>query len=184
VPSRTRQSDHFPSSKCPSQDELVDVGEVVGVFGLKGQIKIRPSTSFAERFDPQRELWIGDKPFVIRESHWKQLQVRLTLVGIDTVEAAELLIGEPVRAIRADHPELDPDEYYTADLLGLAVFDEAGATIGTIEEVVPSPAHDLIRIGDLLIPAVHEFVRKIDLEQRQMTVRLLPGMETEPGDTR
>jgi 16S rRNA processing protein RimM len=100
----------------------------------------------------------------------------LKLRGIDRIEDAETFRGHFLEIEESDRPELDEGEFYVTDLLGLTVLDEAGHVLGRIDEVVAAPAHDLLRVGELLIPFVSEFVLAIDRASGRITVRLLPGM--------
>lgn len=169
-----------PKSSLPTPEAsgpvFVPVGEVVGIFGLKGWIKVRPLTEFAERFDPGASLNIGSDVFRVTDVGWKEAQVRLKLEGIDTPEAAESLRGAILTAPKDEHPELDEDEYYTADLIGLEVVDEEGSVLGKVDEVLPAPAQDLLKVGAVLIPVVRDFVREVSLEEGRIVVRLIPGM--------
>lgn len=151
------------------------IGKVVGTFGLKGTLKIWPSTDFPERFDEGSIIWLGGRERKIIESQWHKKQVRVRVDGIKRIEDAENYIGQEVRAAALER-KLDEDEFMVDDLLGLRVFDENGRTLGTVEEVMSGPAHDIYRIGSALVPAVSEFVKEIDLKSRTMTIAPIPGM--------
>jgi 16S rRNA processing protein RimM len=155
---------------------MIQVGRVVGTFGLEGWLKVEPSTDFPERFERGNRLWLDGKPYRVQASRWHRSQVRLKLRGIDRIEDAETLRGHFLEIEESDRPELDEGEFYVTDLLGLTVLDEAGHVLGRIDEVVAAPAHDLLRVGELLIPFVSEFVLAIDRASGRITVRLLPGM--------
>ena len=73
-------------------------------------------------------------------------------------------------------PELDEDEYFTEDLLDLEVFTTSGEKLGVVDDVLPYPAHDTLQVGEILIPVVKQFVKKIDLEEGRIEVELIPGM--------
>lgn len=169
-----------PKSSLPTPEglglHLVPIGEIVGAFGLKGWIKVRPLTEFAERFDPGKTVYLDDEPLKVQQLGWKETQVRLKFDGIETVEAAEELIGRQLFAVREEHPELEEDEYYTADLLGLDVKLPDGTLLGKVDEVLAAPAQDVLRVGDVLIPMVKAFVKTVSLDKRLIIVELIPGM--------
>lgn len=160
--------------------EHVGIGTVVGSFSLDGRIKVAPMTDFDERFDKGRTVFLKGQPYEIGSCTWYNGQARLKLVGVDKVEQADALRGNVMTVPIDERPELQEDVYYTPDLIGLRVFDQDGTEIGTVEEVLPFPAHDLFRVGNALIPATKSFVKEISMAERTMKVELIEGMR--PGD--
>lgn len=163
-------------SNRQTQDFVV-VGRIVGPFGLQGGLKVEVLTDFyEERFSKGSVLYVRQEPYEVLSYFWHKTQLRLTLAGVDTLEAAESLRGEYLEVPFKDRPTLEKDEYYVQDLLGLTVVDQHGEALGSVQEIISKPAHSLIKVDDLLIPAVSEFVKKIDLEERIIVVHLIPGM--------
>lgn len=158
----------------------MDLGRIVGAFGLDGTVKVQPVTDFPERFDPGELVWLRGEPVEIVDGHWHKGQVRLQIAGVSSIESAEDLIGETLTMPKSARPKLGRNEFYHDQLVGLDVVDESGAVLGKVDEVVPAPASDLLRIGTSLIPIVKQFVVNIDLKAGRITVRLIPGMG--PGD--
>jgi 16S rRNA processing protein RimM len=157
-------------------EKLIRVGQIVGAFGLKGTVKVVPMTEFLERFEKGSKLklkgeWVEVVEFTI---HKKRPQLRLS--GITTATAAEALQWEYLEALESEKPELEEDEYLSEDLIGLKVVTVEGQELGEVDDVIPMPAHDVIQVGELLIPAVKEFVTDIDFDTNVMTVKLIPGM--------
>ncbi|MBS1714398.1 MAG: 16S rRNA processing protein RimM [Armatimonadetes bacterium] len=152
------------------------VGKVVGTHGLKGGLKVRPLTDFVERFDPGSVVYLLGQARKIRACGWHKGQARIELEGISDVTTAEAVRGESLSVPIEDLPELDDGEYLASDLIGMAVETPDGRKIGTLDEVVASPAHDLFRIGDVLIPAIKEFVLDIDVKERKIVVDPVEGM--------
>src|SRR5690606_6618472 len=97
------------------------VGRVVGVFGIRGAIKVESLTDFPERFAPGAVVWIGGASRKIVKSHWHNDQVRIQVVGVDTPEQAEALRGKEVSIPSSLRPKLDSDEFMSRDLEGLRV---------------------------------------------------------------
>jgi len=158
--------------------EYVVIGTVTGAFGLKGEVKVEPNTEFEERFEPGRRVRIGGVERQIVGCRWHQERALLLLEGVTDVDAAKALQFQRVEALASERPELDEDEYLLEDLVGLPVRTEDGTELGTVENVLAYPAQDLLKVGDLLIPFIEEFVLECDLESG-LVVKLLPGME--PG---
>lgn len=169
-----RRRTFSPASKAP---DTIDVGRIVAVFGLKGAVKIQPTTDFPERFEAGRTIFVAGKQFEILDSHWHKTIVRVRLNGVDSIEDAERLVGSSVAVSSDDLPDLEEDEYMISDLLGAAVYSESGEELGVLEEVISAPANDVFRVGSYMIPVVKSFVVSVDVEGRKIVVRLLKGME-------
>lgn len=104
----------------------------------------------------------------------------MKLEEVSTREAAENLKWKYVDVPAADAPNLEPDEFLSADLVGLAVVED-GVELGVVDEVVRTPAHDLLRIGTTLIPAVKAFIKSVDIARGVIEVSLIPGLR--PSDS-
>ncbi|MBQ2846383.1 MAG: 16S rRNA processing protein RimM, partial [Firmicutes bacterium] len=94
---------------------------------------------------------------------------------------AEALKGKYLYIDRENARELGEDEYFVPDLIGLQVKDEAGENIGELCDVIQNSAQDVyeIKMPDgktFMIPAVGEFILKVDMDNREMVVRLIEGM--------
>jgi 16S rRNA processing protein RimM len=150
------------------------IGKIVGTFGLKGYVKVWPSTDFPERFEPGRAVTVGGVEYAIRDAQWHKKQVRIRLKGVNH-ERAEAMIGSDVFADDLD-VVLEEGEYRVADLIGLEVFDTEGKLLGTLDEVIAAPAHDIYRVGEALVPAVSEFVKEIDAPGGKVVIAPIPGM--------
>ncbi len=160
--------------------KTVRVAQIVGPFGIKGQVKLKLLTDFPERFEAGRRLRMNDEWVTIDESivHKNQLVVRLT--GVKDRTDAERLQWTYLEALADERPELEEeDEFFTEDLIGLNVVNADGRALGKVDRVDAYPAHDVIVVGKLLIPAVKAFVQDIDMDAERITVQLIPGMEEE-----
>jgi 16S rRNA processing protein RimM len=85
------------------------------------------------------------------------------------------MIGSDVFADDLD-VVLEEGEYRVEDLIGLEVFDTEGKLLGTLDEVIAAPAHDIYRVGEALVPAVSEFVKEIDAPGGKVVIAPIPGM--------
>ena len=163
-----------------TEDAHVVVGQIVGVFGIKGALKVRSLTDFNERFARGARVWIKGQPRMVRECHWHNGQARILVDGVASVEAAEALRGQDITIPSSLRPRLEEGEYMNRDLVGLRVVDEEVGEIGQIEAVHKGAAHDYLEISGQLVPAIAEFVKDVDLTQGVMKVKLIPGMR--PGE--
>lgn len=159
---------------APNND-LIQIGQVVGAHGVKGGIKVKLLTSFVERFDAGRTIFIDGNPYKVQRANYHRDQVRLNLVDLKSREVAESLQWKMVEAL--DEPlDLGEDEYREKDLIGLTAFDESGVELGIVSQVLPSPGQDLLVIGETLVPMVKEFVVSIDLAKRIIVLHLIEGL--------
>lgn len=155
----------------------IAVGRIVGSFGIKGQLKVTPLTEFVERFDKGRTLYLEGEPLKIAASHFHKGQFLLSFKEIPDKTSADRLQWKELEADADLVPELEEDEFMTKDLVGLPVFTVEGRPLGKVDEVLPYPAHDILVVGHVMIPAVKQFVKEVDLEMGQIVVELIEGME-------
>jgi len=152
------------------------IGQIVGAFGLKGELKIDPLTDFWERFQKGSRLRLKGQWVTVESYREHKNRPMIRVTGVPDLTAAEKLQWEYLEAIIADAPELDDDEYLTEDLIGLKVVTTDGRELGEVDDVIENPAHDILQIGDILIPVVKEFIKEIDLDKEVITVELIPGL--------
>lgn len=167
------------------------IGEVVAPFGRIGEVKVRILTDFPERFALLKQVCLRapNRAAALLEVERVRLhkgQILLKLRDIESIDDAERWRGAEVQVRREEAVPLPEDSYYVADLLGMEVWTVGGRRLGTLEDVLPYPAQDLWKVGDILIPAVREFILRIDIPGRRITVSLpagfLPDEEPEHAD--
>jgi len=100
----------------------------------------------------------------------------LKLVGIDNIEQAEAWRGAKIQISRDDAVELPEDNYYKVDLEGMDVVTKSGRVLGKLVEVMSNPGHDLLRVGDILVPAVKQIVVDVNVVDRIITIDPPEGM--------
>ncbi len=161
-------------------DEFVKVGRIVGAFGLKGQVKVEPLTDFAERFDKGARLRLKGEWVTVEAMREHKGRPLLKLSGINNLTVAEAHQWEYLEAAALENPNLEEDEYMVEDLVGLKVSTVEGEELGVVGNVLNYPAHEILEVGEILIPLVKEFVKSVDLEKGLIRVQLIPGMR--PGE--
>ena len=164
--------------------DLLEIGKIVRIHGLKGAVKV---TSYLESNDILKkleEIQIGldDGPelFRIRKIRLDRKGFLLEIEGVNSAEGAEKLLGREI-LIPCDQLDALPEgEYYWKDLIGLEVRTEGEEFLGRIETVFSTGSNDVyVCLGkgrEILLPAIPEVVRKIDLEKSEMIVTLLEGL--------
>lgn len=163
-------------SRNPVPSGGIVVGKIAGAFGIKGELKIDPTTDFWERFHKGKRLLIQGQWFTVTSYREHKGRPLITINGIDSATKAEALQWQNVEAPAEERPELEEDEYVTEDLLDMEVWTIEGENLGFVEDVLTTPAHDIFVVGKIMIPVVKEFVRMIDFDEERITVTLIPGM--------
>lgn len=162
------------SSEPSAPTPLVGLGRVSGAHGIRGAVKVRPdaeaTTTDPEVFTALGQVWIGGQRYQVVETGRLKNQVILRLAGVDTRSQAEALVGLAVEGDRVRFPALPEGEYYWFQVLGLPVVNVAdGALLGYLDEIIPTPAHDIyvVRQGEreVLLPAVEDVIIEINLEE-------------------
>lgn len=147
-------------------------------------MRIYPLTDYPERFEEVGWVFIGDdfdKKIKIQKVRYKKNIVILKLEGIDSIEQVELLRNRYLYIPRESR-ELPEDTYYIDDLIGLKVYLVDGAYVGVMEDVFSTAgANDVYVIRsqegrEIMIPAVGEFVKEIDIHGGRITIDPIEGM--------
>ena len=168
--------------------EHLAIGRIVKPFGVHGELVVEPLTDDPERFTELRTVLLGPDADTLRPVSVERVRVtgrgvRLRLEGTRDRDAAEALRGLFVFVSAADCIRLPPGRHFVHTLIGLSVVSEEGERLGILTEVLKLPAHDVYVIrgehGEMMIPAVEEFVRRIDPSAGTVTVRLIEGMSAE-----
>jgi 16S rRNA processing protein RimM len=161
--------------------DLLPVAQFVGVFGIHGELKIRPSSAGEDTIVADRTFFLdpeGKRSVVPTMVHRRHKRIIVKLSGVESVEAAQLLVGTNLYLPR-EHIPLREFEYLDQDLIGMSLYDTQGQPLGrTVRGVEHYPAQDclLVEPGHVLIPLVRAFVRKIDLVKRCITIMVPEGL--------
>ena len=154
------------------------VGEVLKPQGIRGEIKVKPLTNDPMRFEDASVLYLEDKgaytPLQARFVRFDGSAVYLLLEGISDRNAAEALRGRLLYVDRAHAVELDEDEYFIVDLIGLEGVDSEGRSLGTLTEVMQPGGNDVYVIktsrGEMLLPALKHVIPTVDVKNGLVTV--------------
>jgi len=161
--------------------ELVVVARFAGVFGLRGELKCRPTPAGESALAAGRDYALGAEANAphVRIAQLRRVNARLVvaLEGVATPEAARAYVGKDLYASR-EALALGPDEYLDADLVGLQLIDERGTPLGAVVGVEHYPAQDCLVVGAqrALVPMVKAFIRKVDLAGGTIVVDLPEGL--------
>ena len=165
-----------------SAPDWLVVGKIVAAFGTKGEVRVMSQTDFPRRFDPGAELWVerDERRFIVEHCRWQKGQAVLKLSAVGDRDQAEELRGRYLRVPGSDLAELEEGEYYLFQLMGLRASTEDGRELGRIKDVLQTGANDVYIVdtpaGELLLPAIKDVVKSVDLAAGRMVVHLLPGL--------
>jgi 16S rRNA processing protein RimM len=171
-------------------DELLLIGHVIGTHGLRGDLKVRSETGSESLLDAKCVFFrqasgvtVSYRP--LRATRHKG-NLLLRLDGLGSIESVQSLVGCEVLLAREDLGALPEDEYYWFQLEGLLVEDLRLGSLGRLDEVMTTAAHDVYVVhgpyGEVLIPAVEAFVTEVDPETGRMLVDLPVGLVEESDD--
>jgi len=177
-------NEHHPPRKDTGQGEFVTLAKVTKTQGRKGEVAAALLTDFPERFAARNRLFVLDRhdqrSKLELEDHWfHKGGVVLKFAGVDSISQAETLVGCEIQIPLAERTELADDSVYVSDLLRCTV-SEAGREIGQIENVQfgSGEAPLLVVKGkkEFLVPFAAEFLEHIDLEHKQVRMKLPEGL--------
>ncbi len=166
-------------------EDYFKIGIITSSHGVRGEMKVFPTTDDTRRFKKCREVYVEDKTglvmYEVESARVSPDKVLLKLKGIDTPEEAVKLRQRGIFVDREHAVKLSKDEYFIADLIGLEVINEDGDRIGVIEEVLPTGANDVYQIAmddgrELLLPAIKDCILEVNVEQGFMRVHVLDGL--------
>lgn len=166
-------------------EDLLKVGIISSTHGIKGEVKVFPTTDDPQRFKKldrvlldngkeKRELEIQSVKF------FKQFVI-VKFADINDINDVEQYKGSSLFVTRKQAVKLDKDEYFIADLIGISVISPKEQLKGILKDVIETGANDVyvIELSDgreLLLPAIKECVLSVDIEKGEMQIRLLDGL--------
>lgn len=168
-----------------SMEEYFQVGVITSTHGIKGEVKVYPTTDDPKRFKRLKQVLLdtGKERLELEiegVKFFKQFVI-LKFKGIDNINDVEKYRRAPLLVSRANAVRLGKDEYFVADLKGLRVRNEEGAEIGRLEDVMETGANDVYVISlddgrELLLPAIKQCVLEVDVEAGFIKIHILEGL--------
>ena len=163
----------------------LEIGQIVNTFGIKGFVKVNPFVDDVLRFDDLEKVYIRRnkelKELQVEEVKYHKNMVLVKFKGIDKVEDAELLRNFYLEVDRENAIELEEGEYFIADLLGMNVLTEENEQLGKLEDIFNAGSSDIYVVKteegkQILLPAISEVVKEINLKENKIIVHLLEGL--------
>lgn len=165
-------------------EQMFTIGKIVNTHGVKGEVRVLPSTDDVKRFNKLKEVIVENRlrtTYEIETVRYHKNFVLLKFKDVDTMDEAELLKNSLLKIERKDALPLQEDEYYQCDLYGLQVKTDTGRNLGELMDILMTGSNDVYVVRneekEILIPAIKQCILKVDLEAGEMIVHLLEGLE-------
>ncbi len=171
-----------PSAGRGERPTHLIVARILGPHGLQGEVKAEVLTDFPDRFSLLKTVYVGDEltPAVLEGHRLQGGKIILKLEGCEDRENAAELQGKLVYVTLEEAVPLAEDEYYVYEIMGLEVWTTEGEFLGYVDEVLHTGSNDVYVVkngrGEVLVPALSDVVREVDLERGRIEVRLMEGL--------
>ncbi len=161
------------------------VGVITSTHGLRGEVKVFPTTDDPARFKDLKQVILAAKReklvLEIESVRFFKQFVIIKFKGIDDINEVERHKGAELWITREQAVPLEEGEYFIADLIGLSVVTDEGAFLGTLTEVLQTGANDVYEVQmengkKALLPVTEECVLDVDLEKSEVLVHVLDGL--------
>lgn len=168
------------------------IARVLTSFGVKGALKAEILTDFPERFRTLKRIYIDfdgeQKPFRVQWARMHGKQVLIKLAEYTTPEEVARLRNRTISVAIKDAVQLPEDTYFWHQIEGLEVYTEDERLLGVIVEIISTGSNDVYVVrpagqprsragaNEVLVPAIADVVKKVDLEQKRMIISPIPGM--------
>ena len=180
------------SEEPPLPEDAVEVGRILGAWGIKGGIKVKPFAADSQALFSSKRWYIQPsetpRPAVVKPTALptllRVLQARehgdgvvATAQEIPDRNAAEALQGARIFISRASFPTPDDGEFYWVDLIGMSVSNREGVLLGPVVGLLETGPHCVLRVqppdaqaDEVLIPFVEAYVDEVDLPGKSLRV--------------
>ncbi|MFI3212833.1 MAG: ribosome maturation factor RimM [Eubacteriales bacterium] len=166
-------------------EDRLQVGIISSTHGIKGEVKVFPTTDDVKRFKKGIILILdtGRETITLKVEQvkfFKQFAI-LKFEGIDNINDIEKYKGKSLFVTRENAVKCRKDEYFIVDLIDMTIVDEEEQEIGVLKEVIETGANDVYEITlhdgrELLLPAIKECVLAVDMERKVMKIHIMEGL--------
>ena len=166
-------------------EDMLQVGVITQTHGVRGEVKVFPTTDDVNRFKKLKQVILDTgketMPLEIQSVKFFKQFVILKFKGIDNINDIEKYKRCSLYVTREHAVPLEEDEYFIADMIGMEVCTEDGNIFGTLKDVIETGANEVYVIenaehGEVLVPAIKECIRSVDIEKGQMMIHLMDGL--------
>lgn len=167
------------------KEELLEVGQIVNTYGIKGYVKVVPFTDDITRFEKLKTIYVERKNKLeelnIENVKYSKNLVLLKFKGIDDINDVMIYKNCYLKINRKDAVKLDENAYFIVDLIGSEVYTTKGALLGKLDDVFPTGSNDVYVVKDelgkqILLPAISDVVKSVDVKNKKIIVNLIDGL--------
>lgn len=160
------------------------IGRIVNTQGIKGEMRVVPTTDVPERFKLLNSVLIDKKgalqEYKVEGIRFHKQFVLLKIEGVDNMTDAEKFKNSEIKIPQEQALPLDDNEYYIKDLYEMSVITDEGENLGVIKDIIFTGANDVYVVrndeSEILIPAIKQCILNVDIEKNEMKVKLLEGL--------
>lgn len=166
-------------------NDLLRVGVITSTHGIRGEVKVFPTTDDPQRFKKLKKCIVclrrENIDLEVASVKFFKQYVILKFKGYDSINDIEQFVKSDLMVTRENAVKCEPGEYFICDLIGLKVITDEGAELGTLTDVLETGANNVYEVTTennkkVLIPVIEQCILSHDMEQRTVTVHLLPGL--------
>lgn len=166
-------------------EDYLRVGVVSSTHGIKGEVKVYPTTDDMGRFKELKQV------FLDMGKEYKELEITgvkffkqwaiLKFKGIDNINDVEKYKGHDLLVTRENAVKLEDDEVFVCDILGSEVITDEGELLGILTDVLATGANDVYVVTtkdkkEILLPSIKECIKDVDAENKKILVHLMSGL--------
>ena len=166
-------------------EDLLRIGVVTTTHGIRGEVKVFPTTDDVKRFKKLKEVILDTGKermtlHICQVKFFKQMVI-LKFKEFQNINEVERFRGKSLYVTRENAVKLQKDEYFIADMIGMRVVSTEGEELGTLTDVLQTGANDVYVVEDtkgeeILLPAIKECILDVDVEKNVMTIHLMKGL--------
>lgn len=167
-------------------EDMFRVGVYANTHGIKGEIKVFPTTDDLDRFDYLKEVVFDTRKdglvtFKVAGCRYFKNMVIMKLKGIDNINDIEKYKGCDILVTRENAAKLEEGEYFIADIIGADVVTDEGETLGKLTDVMQTGANDVYVVKmandkEVLLPVIKECVLDVNTEEKKVLVHVMKGL--------
>ena len=165
-------------------EDMLRVGVISSTHGVRGEVKVYPTTDDAKRFKKLKTVILDIRPEPVtlnieNVKFFKNMEI-LKFKEFNNINEIEKYKGRDLLIHRNQAVKLGPDENFIVDLIGLKVVTDEGEDFGVLKDVLKTGANDVYVIEgsnkEYLFPAIRECIKNVDLDAKIMTVHIMDGL--------
>lgn len=162
------------------KNKMIYIGKIINTFGIKGELKVYSESDFIEyRYQKGATIYIDNKKHIVSSFRIHQNIVLITLDELKDINLVLQFVGKDIYASNEDMPELEEDEYYLDDLIGLKVYNQNNQYLGTVVDFIDLPQGEVMEVLNeqkkkILIPFVDEFI--IEITDEKIVINEIEGL--------